>query len=191
MVSWCQLAAETNQTLLVWKHSNFIDIFNQSDANRDEDCAYFSNMRRIFITLSLTLCHSLSTLSHNFTAYGYPQCVIGINTNAKFVIIKRKYVTVFEHNICMQRFVTLCWANTWEDVIYTWQLVANWKKCIIGFEFHPHKIVFHISTSYHSNGKTMKKKTLSEFQKRIGENMKCQFKHKLEMHIGYSNSFGK
>ena len=35
LVSWCQLAAETNQTLLVWKHSNFIDIFIQSDAIRD------------------------------------------------------------------------------------------------------------------------------------------------------------
>ena len=63
-----------------------------------------SRMRRIFIILSLIVCHSLSTLSHNLRAYGYPLCVIGINTNVKFVIIKRKYVTVFEHNICMQRF---------------------------------------------------------------------------------------
>ena len=30
----------------------------------------------------------------------------------------------------------------WADVICTWQLVANWKKCIIGLEFHPKLFLF-------------------------------------------------
>ena len=144
-------------------------------------------MRRIFITLSLTLCHSLSTLSHNFWAYGYPQCVIGINTNAKFVIIKRKYVTVFEHNICMQRFVTLCWANTWEDVIYTWQLVANWKKCIIGFKFHPSMIDSILNSP-------LQNVWMGEKIRLVWVCLCLRFENNINIHskfIGYSNSFGK
>ena len=39
-------------------------------------------------------------------------------------------------------FVNARRVEIWADVICTWQLVANWKKCIIGFEFHPHKISF-------------------------------------------------